>query len=73
MKELDLVVLTRDMPAHNLRAGDVGTVVYATEAGDAFEVEFVRADGQTLALLSLERPDLRPFDGAEILQARPLA
>jgi len=72
VKELDLVVLTRDLPAHSLKAGDVGTIVYAPEAVDSFEVEFVRADGQTVALLSLGRSDVRPFDGAEILQARPL-
>src|SRR5687767_3745983 len=62
MKELDLVVLTRDLPAHGLKAGDVGTIVYAAEAVDSFEVEFVRADGHTVALLSLERlPRRRPL------------
>jgi len=40
MKEYELVVLTRDMPGHGLRAGDVGTVVHSYHAG-ACEVEFV--------------------------------
>ena len=73
MKEIDLVLLTRDLPLHGLKAGDVGTIVHAADSGDAFEVEFVRADGQTVAVVSLKTPDIRPFDGAEILQARPLA
>ena len=73
MKELDAVVLTRDLPAHGLKAGDLGAVVHKPEGGDSCEVEFVRADGRTLALVSLKAADVRPFEGAEILQARRLA
>ena len=72
MQELDLVVLTKDLPAHGLQAGDIGTIVYVPEKVDSFEVEFVRADGQTIAVVSLITSDIRPFDGAEILQARPV-
>jgi hypothetical protein len=72
MKEFDLVVLTRDMPDHNLRAGDVGTVVHAYRAG-AYEVEFVSAGGETLAVLTVTESDVRGVDHREILHVRNLA
>ena len=54
---LDTVVLKRDLPEHGLRAGDVGAVVelYGT---DGVEVEFVRASGQTKALVTLKAETL---------------
>ena len=73
MKDLDAVVLTRDLPAHGLRAGDLGAVVHVPASGEPLDVEFVRADGRTLALVSLKQADVRLFEGAEILQARKVA
>lgn len=73
MKQLDPVVLTRDLPAHRLKAGDLGAVLHIAEGGDVFEVEFVRADGRTHAVASLTAADLRPVEGAEILHVRKLA
>jgi hypothetical protein len=72
MKELELVVLTRDMPEHRLRAGDVGTVVHSYRAG-AYEVEFVSAGGETLAVLTVTEDDVRAMDQREILHVRSLA
>lgn len=70
IRELDLVVLTRDLENHGLEAGDVGTVVhcYADKAG--FEVEFVAAEGKTIGVLTLTTADIRPFQNAEILHSR---
>jgi hypothetical protein len=73
MKELDTVVLTRDLPSHGLKAGDVGAIVHMPESGESFEVEFVRADGRTVAVVSLKAADVRLFSGAQILHARKLA
>jgi hypothetical protein len=73
MKELDLVVLKRPVKEHGLEAGDVGTVVHVYRGGEAVEVEFVRADGATLGVVTLEAGALRPFEGSEILHARQLA
>jgi len=73
MKELELVVLTRAVPYHGLEAGDVGTVVHTYPDGTAAEVEFVRADGETVAVVTLDMAWLRAFDGSEILHARRLA
>jgi hypothetical protein len=71
--ELDVVVLTRDLPQHGLCAGDVGAVVHTYSDGKAFEVEFVTGAGTTLAVETLEPDDLRPLGDGEILHARSVA
>jgi hypothetical protein len=53
---LEVVALTVDLPEHNLRRGQVGTVVEILAQGKAFEVEFCDRDGRTYASLGL-RPD----------------
>ena len=72
MKELDLVALARDIPEHGLARGDLGTIVHAYSDGEAYEVEFVLASGETVALLTLEAEDIRPREGREILHSRNL-
>lgn len=72
MKELDLVVLERDIPEHGLARGDLGTIVHAYSNGAAYEVEFVLASGETVAVLTLEAGDVRPREGREILHTRNL-
>ncbi|GIV14999.1 MAG: hypothetical protein KatS3mg022_0434 [Armatimonadota bacterium] len=72
MKEHDLVVLTRDIPEHGLQRGDVGVVVYCYAGGEAYEVEFVAADGRTVAVLTLGKGEVRPMGQGEILHARAL-
>ena len=66
---LETVVLNRDLPAHGLRAGDLGAVV-EVYADDAVEVEFVRASGQTKALVTLKATDLRTVAASDILSVR---
>jgi Domain of unknown function (DUF4926) len=68
--EHDVVVLTHDLPEHNLRAGDVGAVVHVYPDGKAYEVEFVTGAGETLAVETLEPADIRPFGAGEILHIR---
>lgn len=72
MNELDLAVLTRDLPEHGLARGDVGTIVHVHRGGEAFEVEFVLASGETVAVVTLEASDVRPRTGREILHTRSL-
>jgi hypothetical protein len=48
--EHDCVVLTADLPADGLEAGDVGTVVHIHRGGEAYEVEFMTLAGNTLAV-----------------------
>ena len=72
IKELDAVALTCDLPEHRLTRGDVGTAVLVHDKGTAFEVEFVGYDGHTVALLTLERNQVRSLQVNDIPHAREL-
>jgi hypothetical protein len=58
IQEQDIVVLTRDFGAHGLKEGDIGTVVHKYR-GETLEVEFVTAEGRTIAVLTLTEGDIR--------------
>ena len=62
-----------DLPEQRLARGDVGTAVLVHGDGAAFEVEFVGYDGHTVALLTLERDQVRPLRTNDIPHARELA
>ncbi len=70
--ELDLVVLLHDDNVHGLKSGDVGTVVHCYKDKKGFEVEFVSAEGKTIAVLTLTDTQIRPFEQSEILHVRDL-
>ncbi len=72
LQEHDLAVLTEDVPLHKLAAGDVGTIVHCHDHGTAFEVEFVALDGETCAVVTLERHQLRPVQRHELAHARTI-
>lgn len=71
--ELETIVLTRDFPEHGLAKGDVGGVVHRYADGEAYEVEFVTADGRTVAVLTLTGSEIRSMARGEILHVRELA
>lgn len=73
IKEHDRVVLTADLACEKLAAGDVGTVAHVHRDGKAFEVEFVALDGETVAIVTLERAQIRPVQRREITHARSVA
>ena len=73
INELDPVALTRDLPEHGLKRGDVGTAVLLHDNGAAFEVEFVGYDGHTVALVTLEKAQVRSLRAGDIPHARQLA
>ncbi len=73
INELDAVALTCDLPGHGLVSGDVGTAVMVHGEGEAFEVEFVGYDGHTVALVTLERVQVRPLQTHDIPHVRELA
>ena len=56
IKLLDIVALIVDLPEHNLRSVESGTVVELLAGGIAFEVEFSDDNGQTYESIGL-RPD----------------
>ena len=53
INEHDCVVLTEDLSAAGLVAGDVGTVVHVHKGGAAYEVEFVTMTGRTVAVTTV--------------------
>lgn len=73
ISELDMVVLTSDLSEHSLQKGDVGAVVHVYGVGEAYEVEFVTAEGRTVAVLTLTGADIRPIAAGEILHVREVA
>ncbi|OGP75366.1 MAG: DUF4926 domain-containing protein [Deltaproteobacteria bacterium RBG_16_49_23] len=73
VQELDTVVLTHDISEYGLERGDIGAVVHCYKDNLTFEVEFVAADGKTIAVLTLHQADIRPISGREVLHTRELA
>lgn len=69
-RELDTVVLVRDVPGAGLRAGDLGAVVQVYSP-EAVEVEFVTASGRTQALETLPTGYLRAVQDDDLLSVRP--
>jgi hypothetical protein len=72
IRELDTVVLARDLPEHNLKRGDIGAVVHSYKEGRAFEVEFITGRGDTVAVVTLDSTDVRQMQNEEILHVRKL-
>ena len=71
-KELETVVLDRDLPELGLRKGDLGAIVHMYEP-DGLEVEFVTAAGRTQALASLRLTDVRAVRDEDLIAVRTLA
>jgi hypothetical protein len=72
IKEHDRVVLKKEIAEQGLKTGDVGTVIHVHKNGEAFEVEFVALDGETLAIATLAASQIRPVQRKEITHARLL-
>ena len=72
IKEHDRVVLRKEIPDQGLTAGDVGTVVHVHKKGEAFEVEFLTLDGETVAIATLAASEIRRVQKREITHARSL-
>jgi hypothetical protein len=72
IRELDIVILTQDIPNMGLEKGDMGTVVLVHNKGEGFEVEFITLDGETVAVTTLSTSQVRTIHQKEIAHARPL-
>ncbi len=59
IKELDTVVLKRNVPEYGLVYGDIGAVVHTYENNKELEVEFVTGEGDTVAVVTLVYDDVR--------------
>lgn len=51
--ESDLVAILKNVPDKKLFRGDVGTIAFVYEGGGLYEVEFINAAGDTLAVVTL--------------------
>ena len=71
-RELETVVLERDIPERGLRKGDLGAVV-ELYGPDGLEVEFVRASGKTQALVELKTNDVRSVRDEDLVSVRSIA
>lgn len=69
-RELDTVVLRRGDSSLGLQAGDIGAIVHCYVDQQAYEVEFVTADGSTVAVATLDGDDIRLMNENEILHVR---
>jgi len=72
IKELDTVILTRDLPQQGLRKGDLGAVVLVHKDGAAYEVEFVTLGGDTLAVVALPADAIRTATTRDVPHAREM-
>ena len=72
IKEHDCVVLTRDLVAEALKAGDIGTVVHIHGDGAGYEVEFMTLAGETVSVVTLLPDQLRSIARREIAHVRAL-
>ena len=70
LKEHASVVLTQDLPAVGLEAGDVGVVVHVHRGGEAYEVEVLSLDGATVAVETLSAGQVRAANRRDIPHVR---
>lgn len=68
----DAVVLSRDLPEHGLKAGDLDAVVEVYPP-DGLEVEIVTASGRTAVLVTLKSSDVRPISDSDLVTVRSLS
>ncbi len=71
------VALRRDLPEHNLRRGDVATLldyVPHPEGGEqGCVVEVFNALGETIAVVAVPESDIEELRADEVFAVRPLA
>ena len=69
IQELESVILTTDLPEYRLLAGDIGTVVLIHSNVEGYEVEFIKLDGQTIAVATVFAAQVRSVAHGEIAHA----
>jgi hypothetical protein len=72
IQEHDCIVLTDDIPAEGLRAGDVGTVVHVHGVHAGYEVEFMTLTGRTVAVATVLPSQARPVGPRDLTHVREL-
>ncbi|MEO1286335.1 MAG: DUF4926 domain-containing protein [Chloroflexota bacterium] len=70
INEFDQVVLIEDLPNHNLKAGDLGTIVLIHGNHQGYELEIFTADGQTLDIVTVKAIQVRPVTSTDVSHVR---
>jgi hypothetical protein len=70
INEHEQVVITTDLPEHDLKAGDVGVVVHIYQDGKAYELEIFALDGRTLDVVTVEAQHVRAVKREDVLHVR---
>lgn len=70
IKEFEQVVITKDLPQYQLKAGDLGVVVMIHGDHAGYELEIFGVDGHTLDVVTVEASQVRPVSNRDILHAR---
>lgn len=65
-----ICVSAEDSPGEGLRPGDNGTVVHICAGDEAYEMEFMALAGQTVAVVTLLPPQLRPVAPPDLARLR---
>jgi hypothetical protein len=73
IKEFDRGILTIDLPEYGLQSGDVGTVVDVLAGGEAYIVEFMTLDGETIDVVVLRADQVRAVSETDMPHARTLS
>ncbi|MCY4474666.1 MAG: DUF4926 domain-containing protein [Chloroflexi bacterium] len=74
-KEHEQIVLTDHVKGDenvDLRPGDVGTVVHIHQGGEAYIVEFMSLEGETIALATVLHSQARAVSRDDISHARTI-
>ena len=70
------VALSRDVAEHNLRRGDVATIVETHERGQGqgtgYSLEVFNAIGETIAVIIVPESEIEPLAQNEVLHVRRL-
>ena len=74
ISELDLVVLTHDLPDEGLQAGDVGVVLVIHPGHDnvppGYTIEVMTILGETIAVVSVPADMVRPVSEHDVRHTR---
>ena len=68
--ELEVVTLVRPLADYGLASGVLGTIVMVHDGGAGYTVEFMTQQGETLAVATLDAPDVRVATADEIARWR---
>jgi hypothetical protein len=73
IEEHSNVILNEDLPEDGLYKGDVGAVVHAYRGGEAYEVEFLTMNGDTVAIRTLKAAQVQAVGPRMIPHVREMA